>query len=137
MMQRTILQTWKHKDLATAPPLFRICQPTWRRYHPAWAQTMFDDRDIDEYVAREFPRLFDTLWQRYARGIERADLIRYLFLFREGGLYADMDFECLRSFEPLVAGSPHDVMLGTLSEPDHPEGIPNALMIAPGTAGRV
>jgi hypothetical protein len=127
---RIILQTWKRKDLAGAPRLYRLCQPTWRRYHPGWTYTLLDDGDIEAYVARHFPRFFDAMWHRYPRGVERSDLIRYLFLFREGGLYADLDFECLRSFNPAIAAETASVLLGSLSKPDHPEGIPNALMIA-------
>ena len=33
----------------------------------------------------------------------RADLLRYAILHRHGGLYCDLDFECLRSVEPLLA----------------------------------
>jgi mannosyltransferase OCH1-like enzyme len=130
MMTHTILQTWKQKDLATAPRLFQICQPTWARYHADWHYALFDDDDIDAYVEQHYPEFARTLWQRYPRGIQRADLIRYLFLFREGGLYADLDFECLKNVEPLLAHARGDVMLGRLSAPNHPEGIPNAWMAA-------
>ena len=126
----SIVQTWKHRDLADAPRLFAICQPTWVRYHPDWVYVRVDDKDIDDYVRWCFPTLWKGMWQRYAKGIERADLFRYLYLFREGGLYADLDFECLRPFDPLVSSASADVLLGQLSRPDHPEGIPNALMIA-------
>jgi len=125
-----ILQTWKRADLAGAPPLYRVCQPSWTRYHPDWHYRLLDDDAVDHYAAQACPRLFDAWWHRYPKGIERADLIRYLFLFHEGGLYADLDFECLRSFEPLVAGAGGDVVLGSLSRPAHAEGIPNALLIA-------
>lgn len=129
-LSRIIFQTWKRKDLAGAPRLYRLCQPSWRQYHPGWTYTLFDDGDVEAYVARHFPRFFDAMWQRYPRGIERSDLVRYLFLFREGGLYADLDFECLRPFDTAIAAETASVLLGSLSKPDHPEGIPNALMIA-------
>jgi mannosyltransferase OCH1-like enzyme len=36
---------------------------------------------------------------------QQSDLIRYEILQREGGVYLDTDFECLRSIEPLIAGA--------------------------------
>lgn len=129
-MQLTIVQTWKHRELAGAPLLYRLCQPSWRRYHPDWQYRLLDDADIERFVAGTFPRFFSSVWHRYPRGIERADLVRYLWLFAHGGLYADLDFECLRPFDPLLAEVRESIILGRLSRPDHAEGIPNALMIA-------
>ncbi len=129
-MSRHLLQTWKSTDLSTAPPIFRICQPSWQRYHPQWAYTLIDDDGIERYVRAHFPSFWQDSWQQFPPGIERADLIRYLFLFREGGLYADLDFECLRPFDAVLEDSTTDVVLGRLRRPRHPEGHPNALLAA-------
>jgi len=39
---------------------------------------------------------------RYPYAILRADAFRYAVLLVEGGVYADMDVECLRPFDPLL-----------------------------------
>jgi mannosyltransferase OCH1-like enzyme len=50
----------------------------------------------------------------YDQHIKRVDMARYFILHRYGGIYADMDFECLRNFfhdlpstRPAVVGSPY------------------------------
>jgi mannosyltransferase OCH1-like enzyme len=36
--------------------------------------------------------------------VQRADIFRYLVVAAYGGIYADMDMECYRNMEPLLAG---------------------------------
>ena len=40
--------------------------------------------------------------KKYRTGVEKSDILRYLLLFHYGGVYADLDVECLRPFEPLL-----------------------------------
>ncbi len=42
------------------------------------------------------------LYSTYDENIKRADAFRYFVLHHYGGLYVDLDFECLRPFEPLL-----------------------------------
>ena len=39
--------------------------------------------------------------------IMRADAVRYLYLYEFGGIYADLDFLCLQSFESLLRAHEH------------------------------
>jgi mannosyltransferase OCH1-like enzyme len=68
---------------------------TWRSHHPGWEIRLWTDDDLPEFG------LTDVL----ARGrhhAERADVLRYELLKQFGGVYVDIDFECLRSLEPLI-----------------------------------
>lgn len=59
--------------------------------------------------------------------------MRYLYLHAFGGIYADLDFVCLKSFDSLLAGLDReaDVVLGQLgSDIRWLHSIPNALMIS-------
>jgi mannosyltransferase OCH1-like enzyme len=56
---------------------------------------------LDEFVANEFPWFLPT-WDSYPAKIFQIDAARLLMLYRYGGVYADLDFECLKPFEPLV-----------------------------------
>jgi mannosyltransferase OCH1-like enzyme len=72
--------------------------------HPDWDYRLWTDDDNRQLVVDHFPSLL-KLYDGYTTGIKRADLARYLVMCRHGGLYVDLDFECLRPVEALLAGS--------------------------------
>jgi len=97
---KIIHQTWKSDRL---PGRFRFFQNTWRRHHPTWEYRFYDDDACRQVVAEAFPGLL-SMYDRCPHPVQRADIFRYLVVAREGGLYADMDMECLQSVEPLLEG---------------------------------
>lgn len=98
MIPRILHQMWKD---AAVPPRFAAWRESWRRFHPDWEHRFWTDDSLDAFVRRRFPSLHD-LYRAYPEGIMRADLARYLLLWHYGGLYADLDAECLASFEPVT-----------------------------------
>jgi hypothetical protein len=60
-----------------------------------------------------------------------------MYLYKYGGIYADLDFQCLQSFDPIIkkmADFGVDVCLGTMGIMDQPRfdlhAVPNALMMS-------
>lgn len=107
MIPRIIHQTWKDSEV---PARWRHFQASWRRLHPAWEYRLWTDEDNRALVARHYPwflRQYDAL----DLPIKRADAARYFILQRHGGVYVDLDFECLRPLDELLAG--HSLVLGT------------------------
>lgn len=103
---RIIHQTWKTADV---PARWRAWQASWQHQHPQWEYRLWTDADNRALVQRHYPwfiREFDA----YDAPIKRADAARYLIMHRYGGVYADLDFECLRPLGPLLA--PHQLVLG-------------------------
>jgi len=94
VIPRIIHQTWKSARL---PPKFARYQETWTRLNPDCDYRFYDDAACAELVHREFPDLVD-LYDSLPLPILKADLFRYLVVFRYGGLYADLDMECLKPF---------------------------------------
>lgn len=95
-----IHQTWK---TAEVPAAFAAMQASWRAHHPGWRYRLWTDEDLLRLVERRFPRL-RAIYLGYRNPISRPDLARYLLLFAFGGVYADLDSECLRPVGPLIAG---------------------------------
>ena len=58
------------------------------------------------------------------------DSFRYVNLFTKGGIYSDMDGECLTSFGPLLDSTPEDHIIGSLKSESSPNRLPNALMMS-------
>lgn len=118
----TIFQTWKSKT--SLPENFKMWKTTFAEHNPSFEMVFWDDDDNREFIKAEFP-WFYKVYMRYPGEIYRADVVRYFFLYRYGGIYADLDVECLRSLDGLRREG--DVVLGRMgTDPDH--SIPNAIM---------
>ena len=126
MIPRIIHQTAKTADI---PEQWRGFQKTVRSMHPSWEYKLWtDDANLD-LVTRNAPQWL-ALYQALPRNIMRADMIRYIILQLEGGLYLDLDYEVFRPFDlldekivlPSESNPGEEVILGNCilaSEPGH------------------
>jgi len=81
------------------PPRCKEFQKTWKKFHPDWEYKLWNDQDIEEFGLQN-KHLYDQS-KNYG---QRADIARYEILYRQGGLYIDTDFECLKPFDVLHHG---------------------------------
>ena len=70
----------------------------WRRHHPGWHYQLWTDAD-----AAAFDMVNRAAFDSAESFAMKSDILRYELLLRYGGLYCDLDFECLRSIKPLLA----------------------------------
>ncbi len=74
-----------NKDLAAAQDEWKgVCKQL------GWQYTFYDDEACEAFVHSEFPSLLSA-YQNFPLPVMRADLFRYLILYRYGGIYADAD----------------------------------------------
>jgi len=88
---KIIHQTWKDENL---PKAFQLLSETWRKMLPGWEYWLWTDEMNREFVRTYYPDFLEK-YDAYPKNIQRADAIRYLLLQTYGGLYVDLDFECL------------------------------------------
>lgn len=105
-----IHQTWKDTDV---PPEWQKWADSWRIQHPGWGYRLWTDADNRAFLQEHYP-WFLPVYDGYPEAIMRADAIRYFLLDHFGGLYVDLDFECLKPVTEILDG--HDLVLGC--EPD-------------------
>ncbi|KAF2256048.1 glycosyltransferase family 32 protein [Trematosphaeria pertusa] len=133
VIPRKIWQTWK-----TGPLQFEerdsTTAKTWPAKNPKWRyEVLTDDNDM-QYVEWQYgvhglnrPDIVD-FYREVNITIIKADLLRYLIMYAEGGVYADIDVECLRPVNRFIPEryNEHDVdmIIGVeIDEPafvDHP-----------------
>lgn len=99
MIPLIIHQTWKQEKLPA--PLNDYSQ-TWRRLNPDYEYRFYDDDRCAAFVRDEYPHLAQ-LYETLPLPILRADLFRYLVVYRFGGVYADVDMECLQPLRRLTS----------------------------------
>ena len=98
MIARTIYQCFKAKQI---PRVLRKSQRSWIELNPGYRYEFWTDEDIDAYVRGEHPEVL-AVFDR-ANGIQKADIWRVLILYDRGGVYADLDCECLRPLDELFS----------------------------------
>lgn len=59
-----------------------------------WQYHLWDDNDNDRFVAGHFPQYAEQ-YRRIKRGVVKADLARYMYLYVHGGFYFDTDYKML------------------------------------------
>jgi mannosyltransferase OCH1-like enzyme len=99
MIPSIIHQTWRSRELPE--PLARYCA-SWRRLNPRCEYRFYDDAQCIDFVQSEYPELA-AFYDSLPLAIMRADLFRYLVVHRLGGLYCDVDMECLQAFDQFFA----------------------------------
>jgi len=100
MIPRILHQTWK--DVAV-PGKFRSFSDSWKTLHPGWEYRLWTDTMNRTFMETHFPGPL-SLYDAYPHPIQRVDMVRYFILRHMGGLFVDLDFECLRPVEPLLEG---------------------------------
>ncbi|KAJ4301935.1 hypothetical protein N0V90_004031 [Kalmusia sp. IMI 367209] len=98
---KKIWQTWKQGPL-TFEQRDSDTAKTWPAKNPNYRYEVLTDDNALEYVEEHYgvhgfnrPDIIN-LYRELNITIIRADLLRYLIMYAEGGVYADIDVECLR-----------------------------------------
>jgi inositol phosphorylceramide mannosyltransferase catalytic subunit len=94
-------QTWRTAEL---PSPYAEWRAGWIANHPDWTHRLYDDADMRRVVAdraSQWLSTFDTL----PRMIQRADFFRYLAVYLDGGMYADIDMISYLPCDPLLKGA--------------------------------
>lgn len=127
MVTRKIHQTWKTRDLTPYNPLWAR---SWKDKHPGWEYHFYTDLDNSRLIRSSYPE-FSKIYERLDRGVVKSDVVRCLYLHKFGGIYADMDFLCLKPFDRLV-DIEEDIVIGYHARQ---QPYPNAWMYSkPGVA---
>ena len=110
---RIIHQMWLDRDdpNSTGPradrrTIYGGYMDSWRTKNPGYKYVMWNRRMVDALFAREpclaeFRQFYETGMKEH---IERCDFARYAVLYACGGVYADLDFECLRPIDAIRDG---------------------------------
>lgn len=95
---RILHQTWKNQDI---PENFMQLAQTWKKNHADWEYMLWTDEMNRHFIATHFP-YFLPVYDNYPTPIQQVDAVRYFILYKYGGFFIDLDFECLACIEPIV-----------------------------------
>lgn len=103
-------QTYFTKKL---PEPLRDSVDELRARNPGWDYRLWDDDDIDRFIAEEYGEAVLARYRRIAPGYgaARADLFRYLLVYRLGGVYLDIKSTADRPFDEVLGADDHFVIV--------------------------
>ena len=91
------MQTWKNHDI---PEKWKPSIESVKKYMPDWKHVLMTDDMNREFVKQHFPDFLNT-FDSFEYPIQRADAIRYMWLYVNGGIYLDLDIEILQDLSEI------------------------------------
>jgi len=98
---KIIHQTYHKKEL---PKDFQANVAKLKRMNPSWDYRLYDDNDILEFIQTNYGKKIVNYYQRInpKYGAARADLFRYLLIYKVGGIYLDVKSSLEKSLGEVV-----------------------------------
>ncbi|NGX26887.1 MAG: hypothetical protein K940chlam6_00813 [Chlamydiae bacterium] len=78
------------------PESIQKLQETWKKQHPDWEYHLWTGKEI-EFLYLQNRTLYDAVSTSKAKN----KILRYEILYQFGGLFVDIDFACIKSFDIL------------------------------------
>lgn len=105
---KIIHQTFRSHDL---PEELGANVEAIRAMNPGWKHRLYDDADIERFISESYGNEILAYYHRIDRryGAARADLFRYLLLYRFGGVYLDIKSTTVRPLDEMLR--PDDLYL--------------------------
>jgi len=94
---KIIHQIWSGID-GPLPEQFEVFSQTWKECYPDWKHISWNNEMINDFIRSYYPEYWDV-YTGFHYNIQRWDAIRYLILYKYGGMYVDYDYESLESME--------------------------------------
>lgn len=68
---------------------------SWMTYHPKWEMKLWTEDNMPHFKNQDLYRQTKTL-------AGKVDIARYELIYKYGGIFIDIDFECFKNIEPLI-----------------------------------
>lgn len=94
MIPKIIWQTYKDPFDQLQPYMLDVIN-TWKTLNPEYEYRYMDDNQAAQFILKEYGQEWHDLFTGLPVGVMRGDLWRYMIIYKYGGVYTDLDTECL------------------------------------------
>ena len=117
------------KDKSKWDSVWEDCQKSWLNHFPKpeYEHMMWYDEDLEQLIKNDFPWFYDT-YMDYDKNIKKIDIARNFILYKYGGIYADMDYMCMKNFYDKLPSNKVSICESPYKKW---ENVQNALMASP------
>ena len=102
LIPKIIHQSWKTNDIPH-DIYKKEWIDSWLKKNPDWEYKLWTDEDNRNLIKEHYPQYLD-LYDSYQTGVSKADIARYFYMHKYGGVYVDLDFKCLKPLDELLNG---------------------------------
>lgn len=82
---------------SVVPEVYEAYMQSWRTKHPDWEYYLWTDENVESL----FPLYNQEFYDETKNYGTKSDILRWELLYRFGGVYLDMDYECLNPLDEL------------------------------------
>jgi alpha 1,6-mannosyltransferase len=93
MIPKIIWQTYK-VPYNSLPDYALQATQSWKKNNPKWNYKYMNDQEILDFVLNQYGKKWYKIFINCPKGVMRADLWRYMIIYKYGGLYSDLDTVC-------------------------------------------
>jgi mannosyltransferase OCH1-like enzyme len=94
IIPKIIHQIWLGSPI---PSVYKAYMNSWQKKHPTWEYRLWTDDNVHTL----FPLYNQAFYDKTENYGTKSDILRWEILYRFGGLYVDVDYECLNSVDEL------------------------------------
>jgi mannosyltransferase OCH1-like enzyme len=94
MIPKIIWQTYKDPYNQLQPYMLDAIN-TWKTLNTEYEYRYMDDAQATEFILQEYGQEWHDIFVSLPVGVMRGDLWRYMIIYKYGGIYTDLDTECL------------------------------------------
>jgi mannosyltransferase OCH1-like enzyme len=99
MIPKIIYQTWHKKEL---PEEIKKTTNKMMEVNYSYQHCFYDDLDIESFILKNFNDDIFSAYKMLTIGAAKADLWRYLILYKTGGVYLDIDSVIYNNLDNLI-----------------------------------
>lgn len=74
---------------------------SWKKLNPDFKYILWDQNSIENLIKQHFP-YFLSKFNSYPKLVQKVDAAKYMILYVYGGIYVDMDLECIKNINNLI-----------------------------------
>ena len=98
---KNLVQYW-HEDSLPLP--LQLSTASWKKHNPDYKYSLYSEKSARTFIVENFGKEVKEAYDRCKIIAEKADLFRLAFLYKKGGIYADVDDLCLQNLDTLLEG---------------------------------
>lgn len=101
IIPKTIWQTYKTKyqDL---PDYAKEYTESWKNLNKEYLYNYVSDEDALDFIKDNYGQSWLDIFNSVPLGVMRGDILRYLLIYKNGGVYADLDTLCLKPIDSWI-----------------------------------
>lgn len=100
MIPKKIHHIWLQGE-GEIPGSYRENLSKWKEMNPDWDQIFWDERALTQNLFKNYPQ-FKDIYNNNESFINKVNILKYLILHQEGGVYADLDSYPIKSIEEFL-----------------------------------